>query len=278
MSINPPLCSSSNGDGPAPTTSDAGLAAEVDEAMGDNAGLAAKVDEAMGDNAGLAAKVDEAMSPDTAENAAGDAVDEVAKAETEQDCAEPVSASRRRELMTDLFPQVRFELFDAFCDPRCDVLRFTAEAFTQVLPALPAGVSNQQAYDKLMDTATQLAADDRPRFEKLRGYSEAKILSLQMLYGFKFKKDHSWFPSWLAAVDGLPPKERTVFFMIAYCGWTNAKTAKALGISESQASKLMTRAKKKLTATAGAPVEELMEGFFHVEITRRNRDNALPSS
>ncbi|MGW7529871.1 sigma-70 family RNA polymerase sigma factor [Streptomyces sp. NPDC054783] len=272
MSFNPPLCSSSNGDGPAPTTTDADLAAKVNEALGDDAGLAAKVDEALGDNAGLAAKVDEALAPQIAEDMAGEPVDQVAEVETGKECTDPVSALRRQELMADLFPQVRFELFDAFPDPRCDVLHFTAEAFTQVLPTLPAGVSNQQAYDKLMDVATQLAADDRPRFEKLHGFGEVKILSLQMLYGFKFKKDRDWFASWLAAVDGLPEKEQAVFFMIAYCGWTNTKTAKVLGISESQTSKLMTRAKKRLTAMAGAPVEELTDGFFHVEITRRNRD------
>lgn len=46
--------------------------------------------------------------------------------------------------MHGLFHQVRFELCDAFADPRCNITRFTMDAFTQVLPKLPADVSNRR--------------------------------------------------------------------------------------------------------------------------------------
>ncbi|MER7693889.1 sigma-70 family RNA polymerase sigma factor [Streptomyces sp. NPDC097610] len=274
MSSNPPLCPSPNGDSSSQTTTEGAPA--VSAAIGD-AGLAAKVDEAIVDD--LVDEVDEVLEAeskpevDDLVDADGPGINADAAPETETgpEVDGLIDVSRRRELMHGLFHQVRFELCDAFADPRCNITRFTMDAFTQVLPKLPADVSNTEAYEKLMDVAVQLAADDRPRFENLRGISEIQFLSLQVLYGFKFTKGHDEFRAWLAAVDDLPEKEGAVFQMIAFYGWKNADTASVLNISEGQASKLMARAKKQLTAATGVPVEELRESFFDVEIARRNQ-------
>ena len=277
MSSNPPLCSSPSGDGSSQTTDDAVLAAKVDEAIGDDAVLAAEVDEAIGDDAALAAEVDEVLEAESKPEdtdmigapEAGNDADEVVESET----APKIDKSRRLELMRGLTHQVRYGVFDAFPDPRCNIAYFTVEAFTQVLPTLPAGISDHDAFEAVMDVAVQLAADARPDFQSRRGMSQIQLFSLQVLYGFKLKKGDGdcEFRSLLIAIDSLPEEEGAVFQMIAHCGWTNAKTAKVLEISEGQTSKIMTRAKKKVTADTGAPVEELMESFFGHDITRRKQ-------
>ncbi|MFD7707835.1 RNA polymerase sigma factor [Streptomyces sp. NPDC059785] len=254
MSFNAPLCSSPDEDSPSPDTAGTGLAAEAGATVGEVTASTPEI-----------AAVDEA--------AGGTAADAAAKTESAQE-SEHLIGGQRIELMRCLFPLVRFDLFDAFPDLRCDVMRCTSEAFTQVLPTLADGVGRGDAYNQLMDVAMNLAAADRQRYEALRGFSSVHRLSLQVLYGFKFAcpewKDE--FRLWLAAVDDLPEREGTVFLMIELCGWKNAETAEVLGISEGQSSKLMKRAREQLTAATGVSVEELTTGFFNEEISRRNRD------
>ncbi|MEU2624652.1 sigma factor-like helix-turn-helix DNA-binding protein [Streptomyces sp. NPDC007157] len=262
MSSNPPLCSPPSGDSPSQTTDDAVLAAKVDEAIGDDAALAAEVDEVLG-----AESMPEGTGVIGAPAADEDATDLV-----ESEAALKIDKARRLELMRGLKHQVRYGVFDAFPDPRCNIEYFTVEALTQVLPTLPAGISDQDAFEAVMDVAVQLATDARPQFESLRGISRTQLFSLQTLYGFKLKKEDSEFRNLLVAIDSMPDDEEAVVFqMIAHCGWTNKETAQVLGLSGGQVSKIMKRAREKVTATIGAPVEELMESFFGNDIARRKQ-------
>ncbi|MEU9979553.1 sigma factor-like helix-turn-helix DNA-binding protein [Streptomyces sp. NPDC051014] len=262
MSSNPPLCSPPNGDSSSQTTDDAVLAAKVDEAIGDDAALAAEVDEVL-----------EAESkPEGTGMTGAPAAHEDAAELVGSEAALKIDKSRRLELMRGFKHQVRYGVFDAFPDPRCNIESFTAEALTRVLPKLPAEINDRDAFEAVMDAAVQLATDARPQFEGLRGVSRTQLFSLQTLYGFKLKKEDSELRSLLVAIDSMPDDEEAVVFqMIAHCGWTNKKTAQVLGISKGQVSKIMKRAKKKLTATVGTSVEELMESFFGDDIARRNQ-------
>ncbi|MER6342588.1 sigma factor-like helix-turn-helix DNA-binding protein [Streptomyces tendae] len=262
MSSNPPLCSPPSGDSSSQTTDDTVLAAKVDEALGDDVALAAEVDEVL-----------EAESkPEDTGLIGAPAADEEDAKPVESKVALKVDKARRLELMRGLKHKVRYGVFDAFPDPRCNIEYFTVEALTQVLPTLPAGISDEDAFEAVMDVAVQLAADARPHFVSLRGISRTQLFSLQTLYGFRLKKEDSEFRSLLIAIDSMPDDEEAVVFqMITHCGWTNKETAQVLGISGGQASKIMKRAREKLTATIGTPVEELMESFFGHDIARRKQ-------
>lgn len=162
---------------------------------------------------------------------------------------------------------MRFETFQEFPDPRINITALTMEAFTHVLPTLADDVSDKEAFEEVMDEVMLLAACDRTYVESRRGYAAIHLLSLVVLYGAAHEDATDEFPSWLRAVDALPHKERTVYQLIAFHGWTNAKVATTVGISEGWASKLMSRAEIRLTS-AGVSVEEL-RGFFDMEISGR---------
>jgi hypothetical protein len=170
--------------------------------------------------------------------------------------------------MRGLFHKVRFDTFEAYDDPRCNVTAFTLESFTRTLPLLPADVREGEAYERLMDEAMRLAAQHRKDFEGRTGLSEVHIVPLVSLYGFRLPEVEDEFQPWLVEVDALPRSERAVYRLIASLGWSNARTAEVLGFSEGWTSKLMGRARAALT-TAGVSVEELQTGFFDVEIERR---------
>ncbi|MFI6034325.1 hypothetical protein ACIBBD_09195 [Streptomyces sp. NPDC051315] len=180
----------------------------------------------------------------------------------------PLDPSRRGELMRGLFHKVRFDTFEAYDDPRCNVTAFTLESFTRILPVLPADVREEEAYERLMDETMRLAAGHRKDFESRTGLSEVHIVPLVSLYGFRLLEVDDEFRPWLVEVDALPRTERAVYRLIASLGWSNARTAEVLGFSEGWTSKLMSRARGTLT-TAGVSVEELQTDFFDVEIERR---------
>ncbi|MFJ8110654.1 hypothetical protein [Streptomyces sp. NPDC096132] len=169
--------------------------------------------------------------------------------------------------MRGLFHPVRLDTFETYDDPRYNVTIVTLEAFTVTLPRLPAGVSTREAYERLMDASTQLAAGEMKRVRDACGPHELHLIPLVSLYGPRLCELDEELRPWLAAADGLPLKQRAVFRLIAHLGWTNARTAKLLGRSEGHTSKVMTRAKGLLT-DAGVSVEEL-QGFFDEEIERR---------
>lgn len=176
--------------------------------------------------------------------------------------------------MRGLFHKVRFDTFEAYDDPRCNVTAITQEAFTRTLPRLPAGTGVGEAYERLMDMSMQLAADDVKGRENHCGPCEVHLIPLVSLYGFKFGEVDDEFQPWLAKVDALPQSERAVYRLIAFLGWTNARTAEVLARSEGWTSKLMKRARGHLTS-AGVSVEELQKGFFDVEIERRKEKACL---
>ncbi|MFI7500003.1 hypothetical protein ACIBVL_16175 [Streptomyces sp. NPDC049687] len=170
--------------------------------------------------------------------------------------------------MSRLFHKVRFDTFEVYDDPRFHVTAFTLESFTRTLPLLPAGVSDEEAYEQLMDVTMRLAADHQEDCENRCGLSEVHLVPLVSLYGFRSEEVDDEFRPWLAEVDALPPWDRAVFRLVASLGWTNAKAARVLGRSEGWTSKLNSRARETLTS-AGVSVEELQKGFFDVEIRRR---------
>lgn len=176
--------------------------------------------------------------------------------------------SHHTELIRNLFHKVQFDTFEGYDDPRCNVTALTQEAFTRTLPLLPAGICAQEAYERLMDVSMQLAADDLRARQNCCVPCEIHLIPLVSLYGFRFGEVDDGFQPWLAAVDALPQPDRTVYRLIAFHGWTNARTAEVLGRSQGWSSKVMSRARARLTS-AGVCVEELQRGFFDVEIHRR---------
>ncbi|GGQ95912.1 hypothetical protein GCM10010251_08230 [Streptomyces aurantiogriseus] len=182
--------------------------------------------------------------------------------------------SRQMELMHSLFHKVQFDTFEAYDDPRCNVTAITQETFTRTLPHLPADICVEEAYERLMDVSMQLAADDVKARENCCGPHEVHLIPLVSLYGFRFGEVDDGFRPWLVEVDALPQSERAVYRLIAFLGWTNARTAEVLARSPGWTSKLMKRAKGRLTS-AGVSVEELQKGFFDVEIERRKEKACL---
>lgn len=176
--------------------------------------------------------------------------------------------SHQAELIRSLFHKVQFDTFEAYDDPRYNVTAVTQEAFTTTLPGLPAGTGVQEAYERLMDVSMQLAADALRGCQNCCSPHEVHLIPLVCLYGFRIGEVDDEFRPWLAEVDRLPMPERAVHRLIAFHGWTNARTAEVLGRSEGWSSKAMSRARARL-ASAGVCVEELQRGFFDVEIHRR---------
>lgn len=107
-----------------------------------------------------------------------------------------------------------------------------------------------------MDVAVQLAADDRPRFENLRGISEIQFLSSRSCTASSSRRaTTSSGPGLLPSTTcrrrrGGLPDDRLLRL---------EERGHRLGAEHQrgQASKLMARAKKQLTAATGVPVEEL---------------------
>ncbi|MER5429375.1 sigma factor-like helix-turn-helix DNA-binding protein [Streptomyces sp. NPDC002588] len=182
--------------------------------------------------------------------------------------------SHHRELMLNLFHQVQFDTFEAYDDPRCNVAAITLETFARTLPRLPADIGLEEAYERLMDVSMQLAADAMREHAGRPGPGQVHLIPLTSLYGFRFGEVDDGFRPWLVAVDDLPQRERAVYRLVAVLGWTNARAAGVLGRSQGWTSRLMKRARKRLTA-AGVCVEELEKGFFDVE-TERRKEKACP--
>ncbi|MFI6493226.1 hypothetical protein [Streptomyces sp. NPDC050564] len=175
-----------------------------------------------------------------------------------------LSLARRKELFR-LFDEVRLRTFLAYPDPRSNFDALTMEAFTRAFLELAAGESDEEVYEKVMDNATQLAADDREYFASRRGFPAVHIPSLVDLFGFKAGEE---FHTWLTVVDSIEMPARAVYHLRDVFGMTNKEASELLGCSEGWTSKLYSRAEIHLTS-AGVPVEELKECFFNIEIKRR---------
>ncbi|MEU1502605.1 hypothetical protein [Streptomyces sp. NPDC005732] len=175
-----------------------------------------------------------------------------------------LSLDRRIELFR-LFDEVRLQTFLAYPDPRSNFEAITMEAFTRAFLDLPADATDEKAYERIMDEATQLASDDRLHFANRRGYDSIYVPSLVDLFGFNAVDE---FHSWLTTVDSIKMPERAVYHLRDVYSMSNAEASRLLGCSEGWTSKLYTRAEIYLT-DAGVPVEELKECFFNVEIKRR---------
>ncbi|MEU8852684.1 hypothetical protein AB0C70_42180 [Streptomyces sp. NPDC048564] len=178
---------------------------------------------------------------------------------------EDVLSQERSDELFRLFDEVRLRTFLAYPDPRSNFEALTMEAFTRAYLDLPADASDEKAYERIMDEAMQLAANDRAYFAERRGRPALYIPSLVDLFGFKAGEE---FHSWLTEVDNLKIAPRAAFHLRAMYEMTNRKASKVLGCSEGWTSKLYSRAELHLTS-AGVPVEELKKGFFDVEFKRR---------
>ena len=159
----------------------------------------------------------------------------------------------------------RLETFLAYPDPRSDFFSITMQAFAHTFHELPAEAGDAVVYEKVMDVATQLAHDERAYFADRRGFHAVHLPSLVDLFGFQAGDE---LHEWLTVVDGIETQPRAVYHLRDVYGMTNKEASDLLGISESWASKLYSRAENHLTS-AGVSVEELKECFFNVEIKRR---------
>ncbi len=239
MSPNPPLRPSPEGEHPPHDAAETGLASEVG-----TKGVPSAVDELVAEAGASLAREAEAE---------GEAPEEVF-----------LSPERAEELFR-LFDEVRLRTFLAYPDPRSNFEALTMEAFVLAFLSLPADATDEEAYERIMDEATQLADKDRGYFAERRGFPALYVPSLVDLFGFKAGEE---FHSWLTEVDSIKMPARAVFHLRALYDMTNREASKVLGCTESWTSKLYSRAEIHLTS-AGVPVEELKECFFDVEIKRR---------